>query len=81
MELSQIDCLAGQHGLVAVQLGNQFQRSVHAQHGNTCVNGDDVAVCHVSGNSTAAALVDLTQGCNLPDNIIAVEGGAPQLSL
>ena len=66
--LCQIDGLAGFHGCPAVQLGNQLGRCVHIQHGNTCVNGGNVAVCHVGSHSTAAALVDLAQGCDLPDN-------------
>ena len=76
MELSQVDSLASQHGLVAVQLGNQLPGSVHAQHGNAGVHGDDVAVCHVGSHGAAAALIDLAQSGNLPDDTGIVQSAA-----
>ena len=40
-----VDGLAGQHGHVAVELADDLHGCVHAQHGDTGIHGDDVAVC------------------------------------
>ena len=53
----QINRLAGQHGFVAVQLGDQLQGRVHTEHRHARVHGDDVPVCHVGRHGAAAALV------------------------
>ena len=73
--LRHVNCFAGQHGLVAVQLGDQLQRRVHAQHGHACIHGDDVPVCHISRYSAAAALIHLAQGRDLPQDTGIVQCG------
>ena len=49
---------------------------MHAQHRHACVYGHNVPVCHVSGYRTAAALVNLTQGGNLPFDTRRIQRGA-----
>ena len=49
---------------------------MHAQHGDPGIHGNNVPVCHVSGYRTAAALVNLTQGGNLPFDTRRIQRGA-----
>ena len=74
--LCQINRLAGQHGFVAVQLGDQLQGRVHTEHRHACVHGDDVPVGHVGRYGAAAALVYLAQRRDLPDDARLVQRGA-----
>ena len=65
--LRQVNGLACLHGLIAIQLADDFHGGVHAQDGNTRVYGDDVPVCHVGSHGTAAALIDLAQSGDRTD--------------
>ena len=76
MILCQINRLAGQHGFVAVQLGDQLQRRVHAEHRHARVHGDDIPVGHVGRHGAAAALIYLAQRRDLPDDARLVQRGA-----
>ena len=71
--LRQINRLAGQHGFVAVQLGDQLQRRVHTEYRHARVHGDDVPVGHVGRHGPAAALIHLTQSRDLPDDARLVQ--------
>ena len=71
-----VNSLAGAHGHIAVQLGDDLHGGVHAQHGNAGIHGDDVAVGHDGSHGAAAALIDLAQLAHLPDDTGAVQDGA-----
>ena len=49
---------------------------MHIQHGHTGIHRGDVAVCHVGSHGAAAALINLAQSCNLPDDTGVVQGSA-----
>ena len=77
--LRQINGLAGLHGFVAIQLADDFHGGVHAQDGDTGIDGDDVPVGHVGGHGAAAALVYLAQGGDLPLDTGGIQGGTDVL--
>ena len=43
---------------------------MHGQHRDAGIDGLDVAVCHVTGDRAAAALVDLAELAGLPDDVV-----------
>ncbi len=65
-----VGCQNALVGHVAVELGHHLKGGVHAQHGDACVDGVDIAVSHELGDGTAAALVHLAQLAQLPDHFL-----------
>ena len=54
---------------IAVQLGNHFNGSVHGEHRDASVQGQDISVGHILRHSTAAAGIYLAKFAHLPYHV------------